>query len=120
MNHSPEVLTCLIGLAAPNLNWMPPMTSTSRLSFETAKLPDMTWSRSTMVPVMILDHSEEGNWGASGDVSTEDFVNLRSLAYTRSSSSVFWSSSDNPMLEKFSLTIHGRSDSSIFCLFPLL
>ena len=42
INQSPEVLTFLTALAAPNLNWIPPMTLVSQLSLETTKLPEMT------------------------------------------------------------------------------
>ena len=76
MNQSPKVLTCLTALAAPNLNWIAPMTLVSQLSPETAKLPEIMWSRSTMAPVIMLDHSELGNWSTFIEVSMDDLVNL--------------------------------------------
>ena len=51
MNHSPDILTCLMGLAAPHLNWIPPTTSVSQLSLETTKLLEMMWSRLTITPM---------------------------------------------------------------------
>jgi hypothetical protein len=53
-----------MALTAPNLNWIPLTTSMLWLSLETAKLPEMTWLRSTIALMMMVDHSEFRNWGA--------------------------------------------------------
>ena len=100
MNQLPKVLTCLEAFTMPNLNWMSPTTSTSLLSLEMAKLPDMTWSRLTIDPMMMMDHLKLGNCGANREVRMEDFAN----------------SSESIGLVNISWMVHGKSFSSTFCL----
>jgi hypothetical protein len=89
----------------------------SQLSLETAKLPEMTWLRSTIAPMMMVDHSEFGNWGALAEVSIDIFMNLRSFMKTLSRLRVLWRSSRKPGPDRLLWIDQGNSVSSDFCLF---
>src|SRR5882762_1942074 len=117
MNQSPDVLTVLTGLATPNLTSIPPSVSTSLLSLAIAKLPEMTWSRSTIDLEMMLDHSECGNGGARDELTSDDFVSLRSQAKILSNLSLLSRLSPSLPSDTCSLMVHGKSFSSCFCLF---
>jgi hypothetical protein len=100
------------GLATPNLTSIPPMSSMSRLSFLTAKLPEMTWSRSTMDPAMMFDHSELGKGGACPKLRIDDLVNFGSLANALRSVSVASRLSESFPPVRSPRTTQGKSLSS--------
>ena len=79
MSQSPKVLTCLMAFVALNLNWIPLTTLVLQLSLDTAKAPEIMWLRSTIAPMMMLDHSELENCGTLAAVRMEDLVNLISF-----------------------------------------
>ena len=90
MNQSPDVETVLAGLDTLNLTSIPPTSSTCRLSLLTAKLPDMTWSRSTIALEMMFDHlGTRGRGGAYAEVRIDVLVNFVSLAQALRTVSVF-------------------------------
>ena len=96
------------------------MSLTSQLSLETVCIPKRTWSRLTIDPVRILDHSKWGNWGAQGEVRIDTLASLGSCMKSLRRASIAVRLGLSGVADKPSCWTHGNSLESTLCLLVVL
>ena len=117
IDQSPPFLTNLVGSTVPKEISRSPTFWTLRSSLVVESCPLSTALRLTALPEMTFFHSESGNSGQSGLLTSECFAALGSMEYASMSLSDFARLSDNFVCLFFLSAIHAYADSSTLGFF---